>query len=252
MLKGGWLLYSLSGFETRPTMDVDFMLRNLSNQVDEVENMVEEILATNTGNDYISFERKGSELIAEHRQYSGVRVRLIGLIKNTRTPFEVDFGVGDVVVPSPAERKLPVLLEGFDEPVVMTYSLESIIAEKWDAILARLELSSRMKDFYDIYYLAGTYRFEARRLQEAIMETLQNRGTIYERHSLEKIFEFINNKDFMVKWRNFCKKTMGLEIDAAEVLRVIVEFIGVPFGAIILEKETFEIWNPETMRYEKE
>ena len=250
VLKGGLFLYSLSGFESRPTMDVDFLLRHISNQFDKVQSMVKEIISVDTGNDYVGYEIKGVEKIADHREYNGVRVQLIGQIKNTKTPFDVDFGVGDVIVPKPEERKLPVQLEGFEQPEVLTYSLESIIAEKWDAILARMELSSRMKDYYDIYYLAYTYRFEARKLQEAIFETLQNRGTIYEKDSLERVAEFINDNSFMVKWRHFCKRTMGMDIDAAKVLKVMIDFVGVPFNAMLFEKEVFDVWNPETMQYE--
>ncbi len=251
ILKGGLFLYSLSGFESRPTMDVDFMLRHISNQFDEVHNMVMEIITISTGNEYVGYEIKAIEKIADHRKYNGVRVQLIGQIKNTKTSFDVDFGLGDVIVPKPEERKLPVQLEGFEQPEVLTYSLESIIAEKWDAILARMELSSRMKDFYDIYYLADTYRFEARKLQEAISETLQNRGTVYEKNSLEKVADFVNDKSFIVKWRHFCKKTMGMDIDAAKVLKVIIDFVSVPFSAMLFEKEAFGVWNPKTMKYEK-
>ncbi len=208
---------SLSGFESRPTMDMDFMLRHLSNARDEVRNMVEEITAVNAGNDFVAFDIKGMEPIAEHREYNGIRIKLIGRIKNTRTPFDVDFGIGDVIVPRPEERKLRVQLDGFEEPEVLTYSLESIIAEKWDAILSRMELTSRMKDFYDIYYLACSYGFEARKLQEAIFETLQNRGTVYEKNALERVGGFI----------------------------------GVPFEAMMFERETFDVWNPEIMQYEQ-
>jgi predicted nucleotidyltransferase component of viral defense system len=190
VLKGGLFLFSLSRFESRPTMDVDFMLRNLSNQPEEVVSMIKEILSINTGNDFVNFEIKGVESIAEQREYNGIRIKVIGILKNTRTPFDVDFGVGDVVIPHPEERRIPVQLDGFKEPEVLTYSLESTIAEKWDAIISLMELSSRMKDYYDIYYLACTYHFEARKLQEAIFKTIQNRGTIYESNSLQKVAGF--------------------------------------------------------------
>ena len=81
---------------------------------------------------------------------------VIGKIKNTRTPFSIDFGIGDIVVPKPEKRKIPTQLDGFTQPEISTYSLESTIAEKFDAIITRFEFTSLMKDFYDIYYIACT------------------------------------------------------------------------------------------------
>ena len=69
------------------------------------------------------------------KEYHGIRVNLIGIIGRTKTPFSIDFGVGDIIVPSSVERTLPVLLKEFEEPNVLTYSLESTVAEKLDAII---------------------------------------------------------------------------------------------------------------------
>lgn len=77
VLKGGLFLFSLSRFESRPTMDVDFMLRNLSNQPEEVVSMMKEILSINTGNDFVNFEIKGVESIAEQREYNGIRIKIL-------------------------------------------------------------------------------------------------------------------------------------------------------------------------------
>ncbi|HZK18112.1 MAG TPA: nucleotidyl transferase AbiEii/AbiGii toxin family protein, partial [Clostridia bacterium] len=79
---------------------------------------------------------------------------LIGFIGRVRVPFSIDFGVGDVIIPSPVERTLPALLTDFEKPKILTYSLESTVAEKLDAIISLMEATSRMKDFFDIYYLA--------------------------------------------------------------------------------------------------
>jgi predicted nucleotidyltransferase component of viral defense system len=155
ILKGGLLLYSLSRFESRPTMDADYLLIRHDNDMEKVVNMVQRIINVTSKNEFIQFTIRNSERISEHRQYNGVRINLIGTIKTTRTPFSVDFGIGDIVVPKPINRRLPVLLSDFDQPEVKTYSLESTIAEKFDAILSRMELTSRMKDFFDIYYLAS-------------------------------------------------------------------------------------------------
>ena len=101
---------------------------------------------------------------------------MVARIKNTRTPFGIDFGIGDVIVPKQEKRKIPTQLEGFDAPVVNTYSLETTIAEKLDAILNLMEFSSRMKDYYDIYYLANKFDFDGAVLTEALRKTFVNRS----------------------------------------------------------------------------
>ncbi len=147
VLKGGLFIYTLTNFESRATIDVDFLIRQLPNSVEEIEKIVDEILTVDTGNDFITLTAKSFEAISPQRKYTGVSFQIIGQIKNTKTPFNVDFGVGDVIVPSSEKRVIPVQLDEFDNPQINTYSLESTIAEKFDAILSRLEMTSRMKDF---------------------------------------------------------------------------------------------------------
>lgn len=238
ILKGGLFLFCLSGFESRPTMDIDFLMRNKSNSLNNVEAMTKEIICGSAVNDFIQFEIKGVETIVELREYSGVRVKIIGKIKNTKTPFDVDFGIGDIIVPNPAIKKIPTQLSGFDEPEINTYSLESTIAEKFDAIISRMEFSSRMKDYYDIYYLANTYRFDARILQEAIFETIQNRGTQYEKDTFFRVLKFAYNDEMNTKWRHFINE-LNYHISFQEVLNVLNYFLAQIFEAILREEEAF-------------
>jgi predicted nucleotidyltransferase component of viral defense system len=156
ILKGGYLLYSISGFTTRPTVDSDYLLENYPNDIDTIENLVNEIISFPGKNDFIKFEIRKLEKISELKKYSGIRVNLTGMIGRTITPFSIDFGVGDVMKPSPVKRTLPVLLPELEQPEILTYSLESTVAEKLDAIIYLMEITGRMKDFYDIYYLATT------------------------------------------------------------------------------------------------
>jgi len=144
------------------------LLKNQSNDIEDIKKMINEIMLISFKNDFVTFEIKSLEPIAEQREYNGIRVNMIGYIKSTKTPFSIDIGVGDVVVPQPSKMELPVLLDDFERPNVLTYSLETTIAEKFDAIISRMELTSRMKDFFDIYYLASTNNFEGRKLQEIL------------------------------------------------------------------------------------
>ena len=249
ILKGGFLLYSISEFTTRPTVDADYLLKNHSNDIDSIQVLVREVISSPSKNDFIRFEIRGLEVISEIKKYHGIRINLTGFIGNTRTPFSIDFGVGDVVVPSAVERTLPVLLPEFEKPEVLTYSLESTVAEKLDAIISLMEATSRMKDFYDIYYLATTFDFEGRKLQEAIYETLSNRGTPYEKDSVEVIWRLVKDGQIQKRWVNFCKKVLKLELSLEIVVNVIVDFTLPPFQAMIHEDELLKTWSFKVRKY---
>jgi len=249
VLKGGLFIYTLTGFESRATVDVDFLLCQLPNTEAEILAVVEEIAAVDSGNDFITFAVKGIAPIALQRKYNGLSVAITGLIKNTRTPFNIDFGVGDIIVPKSEKRKIPTQLDGFTQPEISTYSLESTIAEKFDAIISRFEFTSRMKDFYDIYYLARTFDFEGRRLQEAIFETLQNRGTSYDRDTFDNIEGLISFETMNTRWRAFLKKIKTPELDFHDVLTAIQVFLKPVFEAVIEEREFFGQWSCEEEKW---
>ncbi|MFA7215095.1 MAG: nucleotidyl transferase AbiEii/AbiGii toxin family protein [Bacillota bacterium] len=249
ILKGGFLLYSISGFTTRPTIDADYLLKNYSNDLDAIERLTEEIISLPSKNDFIKFKIKGLELISEIREYHGIRVNLIGIIRRTKTPFNIDFGVGDIIVPSSVERTLPVLLPEFEKPKVLTYSLESTVTEKLDAIISLMEATGRMKDFYDIYYLATNFDFDGRKLQEAIYETLSNRGTPYEKDSIAIIARLTKDVEMQKRWDNFCKKILRYELNFDHVVNTIIEFTSPPYNAMIKEDEFFKEWSSKYRKY---
>lgn len=242
ILKGGMFVYTLTQFESRPTKDVDFLLKQLAGSVESIQNVIREILAIDTGNDYIWFEAEGFETISLMREYPGVSFQLIGHIKDTKTPFTVDLGIDDVVVPGTIKRSIPVQLESFTEPVISTYSLESTIAEKYEAILQRLEMTSRMKDFYDIYYLSNMFDYDGRVLQQAIWETLQKRGTQYNKDSLQTIGNFVGDAGMQNKWKQYLKAQKLKEPEFDVVVQAMLKLLGPVWDAIVREDEFFGNW----------
>jgi predicted nucleotidyltransferase component of viral defense system len=250
ILKGGFLLYSISGFAARPTVDADYLLRNYPNDMDAVEKLVKKIISSPSENDFIKFEIKRIETIREIKKYHGIRIYLMGFIGRVKIPLSIDLGVGDVVVPSPVERTLPVLLPEFEEPKILTYSLESTVAEKLDAIISLMEATSRMKDFFDIYYMATTFNFDGRKLQEAIYETLTNRGTPYEKDSVTIILRLADDSTIIRRWGIFCKKILQYKLDFTDVVKLIIDFLQPPYEALINEEELFKNWNHEKKEYE--
>lgn len=249
VLKGGLFIFTLTNFESRATIDVDFLLRNFSNSIEDVKELVENIINTPTGNDYIVMTAKGFEEISPQRKYHGISAQIIGQIKNVRVPFNVDIGVGDVIVPKAEQRTINTQLPDFEMPVIKTYSLESTIAEKFDAILQRFELTGRMKDFYDIYYLSRTFDFDGAKLQTAIFETLQRRGTPYDRDSFKRIIALAKDEDIQKRWKHFLKNIKDDTLEFEVVIREIQNFLEPVFDMIVNEKEWQKEWNVRNLQW---
>lgn len=242
VLKGGLFIYSLTDFDSRVTVDVDFLLRQIPNTPEQLKAVLEEIIATPTGNDFITFEIKDVAPIAVAKKYAGIGASVVARIKNTRTPFSIDFGVGDVIVPKQEKRKIPTQLDDFASPTVNTYSLETTIAEKLDAILDLMEFSSRMKDYYDIYYLANKFDFDGGTLTKALKKTFENRGHAFTMEQFEQVMAFAENDAMQKKWKAFCRKIDTKTDDFNAVLKTIKAFLIEPFMAAVENKEFEEKW----------
>ncbi len=243
VLKGGLFIYSVTDFDSRVTVDVDFLLRKVPNTPEQLQTVIEIIISTPTGNDFVTFEIKNIAPIAVAKKYAGIGVSLVARIKNTKTPFSIDFGVGDVIVPKQEKRKIPTQLDDFTEPTVNTYSLETTIAEKIDAILSLMEFSSRMKDYYDIYYLANKFDFDGATLTEALRKTFENRGHIFTTDQFEQVMTFGSDDAMQKKWKAFCRKIDTKTDDYDMVLKTINEFLEGPFAAAVQAAEYSDYWS---------
>lgn len=233
VLKGGLFIYSLTEFESRVTVDVDFLLKRMPNTPEQLRKIVEEIINVDSGNDFITFEIKDIAPIAVAKKYAGIGVEMIAKIKNTKTPFGIDFGVGDIIVPKQEKRKIPTQLDDFESPVINTYSIETTIAEKIDAILSLMEFSSRMKDYYDIYYLSHKFDFDGKVLCEALGKTFANREHEFTIEQFTQIMTFDEDDGMQKKWRAFTRK-IDVETDEfSKVLDGIAAFLREPYIAVL-------------------
>ena len=233
VLKGGLFIYSLTEFDSRVTVDVDFLLRQMPNTPEQLRVVLKEIIAAPTENEFVTFEITDVAPIAVAKKYTGISASLVAHIKNTRTPFSIDFGVGDVIVPKQEKRKIPTQLDDFASPTVNTYSLETTIAEKLDAILDLMEFSSRMKDYYDIYYLANKFNFDGGTLTKALKKTFENRGHAFTIEQFEQVMGFAENDAMQKKWKAFTRKIDTKTDDYSIVLKTIRAFLTKPFTAEI-------------------
>ena len=241
VLKGGMFIYTLTAFDSRPTRDMDFLMRSLSNDLEHIQTVMNEICALPTENDYILLKVTGTEQITLEKKYPGVKIKFMGHINNVRVPFSVDLGIDDVIVPDAVVRRLSTRLEGFEAPEIFTYSLESTISEKFDAIIQRMEMTSRMKDFFDIYYLSSAFDFSGSTLKEAVLQTVRHRGRILEQDTFTRIRGFADDPFMKTQWIRFePAKEAGLGF--SEALYRLDQFLCPIYDSILSGEEFGYQW----------
>jgi predicted nucleotidyltransferase component of viral defense system len=177
VLKGGLLLYAVLEQRARATRDIDFLAWHIENLPGEVVRIFKEIAAI-PGDDAVSFDTEAitTERIKEDADYEGIRIKLPAFLNRSRHILQFDIGFGDIVVPKPVNMTYPSLL-AMEPPHLKAYTLESVIAEKFQAGVYLAEANSRMKDFYDIYELCRAFDFEGSTLHEAVSRTFERRKT---------------------------------------------------------------------------
>lgn len=212
---------------------------------------MKKICAVDTGNDFITIEAVGTEQISVEKKYPGIKTHFIGHINNVRIPFSIDVGIDDIIVPNPVKREILTRLPDFQAPKVYTYSLESTIAEKFDAILQRMSGTSRMKDFYDIYYLSGIFDFDGALLREAVDKTLKHRGREQNPTAFEEIRDFENNSFLNTQWKAFePAQTAGLEF--SEALVRLESFLKPVYESILENTDWVASWICEGRKWDRE
>ena len=178
-LKGGTLLYAIEQQKSRPTLDIDLLAIGLTRETDRLPGIFREIGSISCETDGVYFDTSGltAEPITKADPYPGVRLKFPVRLGNIRQVMQVDIGFGDVVTPAPVAMSYPTLLS-MESPQLLAYSLETVIAEKFDAMIDLAEINSRMKDFYDVYQLLAGERYTDTTLSEAIRQTFRWRQTV--------------------------------------------------------------------------
>lgn len=224
VLKGGSLLYALNGLETRPTIDVDFMADRISRDREYLENVFREILSIPCDEDGVIFdvETLKSEPITVDEQYPGTRFLVTAHMDSIVYPMSMDIGFGDVIIPCPEAVDYPLLLQDMSSINIQAYSLETVIAEKFHAMIDRDVLNSRMKDFFDCYQILTTRELSDEILYEAINATFNNRQL--EMKTDLKLFteDFATDEMRQKQWKSFLKRIQWKQdVDFKEVMILI-------------------------------
>lgn len=226
ILKGALLFLAHDISRLRPTKDIDLLGSSLPNETEALKEIFKEIAAINF-NDGISFNPNSvsAEQIVEQDKYSGIRIKLTAMLGAAKQQVQIDIGFGDVIYPETLLMDYPTLLD-FEAPHIKVYSLESAIAEKFEAIVSLGIATSRMKDFYDIHFFASGKEFTLSTLHTALMETFNNRQTSIENRSFIFNDKFKNDKNLQSLWGAFINKRMlKIKLNFIEVVSMIEDFI---------------------------
>jgi predicted nucleotidyltransferase component of viral defense system len=249
ILKGGLFIFSYTGFDGRPTMDIDLLGKDLSNDSNDMFEVISRIFSVRTENSYVDFKVRSIENINELKEYHGLRTKTMAQIGNTKTPFDIDIGLGDVVVPDIKDMSYKTQLIDFDSPMIKTYSLESTIAEKLEAICDRLEMTSRLKDYYDIYYLSLSFNFDGKVLLDAIISTFENRNSPVNQEILNELAKINKNEIIKRRWQAFSRKSLNVNISFDDIFDVFLKFTEPILTAIINEVEYDKKWSYKLTQY---
>jgi hypothetical protein len=206
-LKGALLFTAWQVPERRTTFDIDFLAR-YDNQIESIEAVMRAVCDTAVEPDGLVFDAKTVQgrKIKEDADYSGVRVKFTGFLDRSRITMQIDVGFGDIVYPKAEVIDYPVILD-FPKPHLKGYPIESVVSEKFEAMIKLGVLNSRMKDFYDVWLMKRQFDFDGANLTESLQRTFSHRKTDIPAGKpffAKEIYDEKSEKQTL--WKTFLKK----------------------------------------------
>lgn len=226
ILKGGFYLSTFFGIENRNTMDIDTAFKNADFNEENVVKMIKEIISIDiSDNAKINF--LGIEEIRDEDEYGGFRINLIVELYEIKEKFHIDIATGDPITPKEISYKYKTLLDN-KVFTVWAYNIETVLAEKIETILNRLEVNGRMRDFYDVYliYTKEWKKINRETLKKAIKKTFNKRsfrGDIIENLTIIKYSEVLKNR-----WKKYANKyDYAKNIEFDEIIKCLENIISI-------------------------
>ena len=247
VLKGALLFAYWTGAPHRPTRDMD-LLGYGDPDIAVLEKVFRDLCALEVRPDGLVFQPDSvkGERIKDEEKYEGVRLHMTALLEKSRIPLQIDVGFGDPVVPAPEEIDFPTLLD-FPAPHLKSYTRESMVAEKFEAMVKLGMLNTRMKDFFDVWTVSEEFAFDSPTLSRAIKITFETRGTaVPNKLPLALSPEFYNDQEKNAQWKAFLNKAklnaQGKSLaEIAEALQVFL----VPVSEAVARHEILKRqWEP--------
>jgi predicted nucleotidyltransferase component of viral defense system len=243
ILKGALLLKTIGIPRARPTMDIDMLHKGKADQTSLLM-LVKDCATLEVEADGVTFlaDSAVAEEITKDSEYKGTRILMDARMDNVRLRIQIDFGVGDVMVPGPRMVEYPVFLSS-DTIQLLAYPVESAIAEKLQAMVALGTANSRMKDFYDVWIYSNHLDFNTHTLLKAVDATFKNRETPIAAEEFEALMTSLVGAH-RVHWNAFVKK-MGDDqlIDAFGKVLEDLKFFAMPvFRSLARSEKLTEQW----------
>ncbi len=235
VLKGAMLFHLWTAAPHRPTRDVDLLGRGTPD-LERLEQVFRAVCAVTVEDDGLDFapDSVAAERIKDDADYEGVRVMLDARLGSARIRLQIDVGFGDAVVPPPEPAEFPVLLDQ-PAPRLRVYRRETVVAEKLQALVDLGLANSRMKDFFDLRFLAATFDFAGPELARAIEATFARRNTPVPRDVPTGLTdEFAADATKQTQWRAFLRRS-GLDrgdLELAAVVGGLRDFLLPPLEAL--------------------
>ncbi|MBQ9035989.1 MAG: nucleotidyl transferase AbiEii/AbiGii toxin family protein [Erysipelotrichaceae bacterium] len=218
ILKGGMLVAAVVGLDTRATMDIDTTVKSLHLDMENARRVIEEIISVEIP-DGVDFSITRATDIMEEHDYSGIRFMLEATMDNLRQAIKIDISTGDVITPRAVEYSYHLMFENRSISL-LTYNLETLLAEKMETIMSRGTANTRMRDFYDIYVISSQKSFDQDVLKNAFYATSEKRETIVQIPDFIETISLIESDEVMKsQWQNFKNDSFFVgELSWAEVM----------------------------------
>ena len=245
VLKGAILFQLCSDAPHRTTRDVD-LLGCGSSDILRIQDIFTQLTQLEVEDDGLVFDATTvqAERIKEEQEYEGVRVHLEARLGSARINLQIDIGFGDAVTPKPIKRNIPCLLD-FAAPCLCVYPWETVVAEKFHAIVNLGMTNSRMKDFFDLRYMAREFEFDGAQLSKAISATFKRRKTdIPSSRPIALCSQFSEDAAIRMRWSAFLNRSRLETVDLKTVADEIWEFL-CPITTAHIAKDKFGMqWMP--------
>ncbi|NTW28908.1 MAG: nucleotidyl transferase AbiEii/AbiGii toxin family protein [Coriobacteriia bacterium] len=245
IVKGAAMLRVWDGAVARPTRDIDFLGR-IDNSPEAVTEVIRECLAIEVADGMEFSSAVDAMPITVEDRYPGVRATIEGTLSGARIRLQLDIGIDDLAVPEPGWVNYPTLLD-MDAPRILAYQPSTAVAEKFETMISKGLLNSRVKDYYDIWMLANSVPFKGEDLHASLVATFGQRGTALPTTRPEELgIECTGRSEVQAQWAVFVKK-VGLTADAtppslAEAVDLIAAFVMPVAAAAAAEKPFDGVW----------
>ncbi|WP_314344605.1 nucleotidyl transferase AbiEii/AbiGii toxin family protein [Oribacterium sinus] len=205
ILKGGMLVAAFVGVEARATMDIDTTIKGIPVTIVDMERTITEISNIDL-DDNVKFRIKKVSEIMDEAEYSGIRFSMDAVLDGAVIPLKIDISTGDVITPREIAYSYKLMFEDRTIPI-MTYPIETVLAEKLETVISRSITNTRMRDFYDIHILLKSQNINADILALALERTAKKRGNFNLLENAESVLKIVKSDEDMKRlWNIYQKK----------------------------------------------